>query len=370
MSRQPTPVVRAAAAVLVPVVLAGTASAHVEYVTEGGDLPGSILFLLDVLSDPLNLALFAAGGGAVAAVVAVYLLYDPFRVEREIFTSTLRSYKPYLPWMLRLSMGLPLVGAGFAGYLFSPAVPGEFRLVGVTLGFLLLFGFLSRLVAVVALGAYLWTLAAAWPTPLLAVEYVPGLLGIAILGSGQPSFDGILRRLMIDDRSALHRFTPYHKLGQRAVTRLGLTQDKTGFVLRVGVGVNFVYLGLTQKLAQPGIAMGVVEKYSLTSVVPVSPEMWVAGAGLAEIAVGLALVFGLFTRASAAVAFSLFTLTLFGLPDDPVVAHITLFGLSSAILVTGRGEWSPLGWARDVVPRLRRSGASDADPGPDADPES
>ncbi|ERH11476.1 MAG: hypothetical protein J07HB67_00483, partial [halophilic archaeon J07HB67] len=78
---------------------------------------------------------------------------------------TLESYRPYLPWMFRLSVGLPLVGAGFAGYLFSPAVPTSLRILQVALGFLLLFGLATRWVAVVGLGAYLWVLATAWPTP-------------------------------------------------------------------------------------------------------------------------------------------------------------------------------------------------------------
>jgi uncharacterized membrane protein YphA (DoxX/SURF4 family) len=340
---------------LAAVVLSGTARAHVDYVTNGDGPQGSIRFLVDVFSNPLNLALAVGGLVGVTAVVVAYWRFDPFRTELDIFTSTLRSYKPYLPWMLRLSMGLPLVGAGFSGYLFTPSVPGEFRVVGVTIGFLLLFGFLSRAVATVGLLAYLAVLVVEWPTPLLAVEYVPGLLGIVVLGSGQPSFDGILRRLLMAEESRLHRFNGYHKLGQRTATALGLTGDKVGVILRVGVGVNFVYLGLTQKLMQPGMALAVVEKYSLTSVVPVSPEMWVAGAGLAEVAVGLALILGVFTRASAAVAFALFTLTLFGLPDDPVVAHVTLFGLSSAILVTGRGEWSPLAAVREFA-RSRAEG--------------
>jgi uncharacterized membrane protein YphA (DoxX/SURF4 family) len=88
----------------------------------------------------------------------------------------------------------------------------------------------------------------------------------------------------------------------------------------------------------------VVEKYGLTAVVPVEPGLWVVGAGLAEAALGTALVLGLFTRASAVVALFTFTLTLFGLPDDPVLAHVTLFGLASVVLVTGAGPYAVDGW--------------------------
>ena len=46
------------------------------------------------------------------------------------------------------------------------------------------------------------------------------------------------------------------------------------------------------------------------------------------------------TRATAAVGFLMLTMTLFGLADDPVLAHVTLFGMTSALFVTGAGPWS------------------------------
>jgi uncharacterized membrane protein YphA (DoxX/SURF4 family) len=75
-------------------------------------------------------------------------------------------------------------------------------------------------------------------------------------------------------------------------------------------------------------------------VVPVSEGAWILGAGLVEFAVGAALVAGLLTRGTAALAFVVLTTTLFGLPDDPVLAHVTLFGLVSAIFTLGAGPLS------------------------------
>ena len=45
-------------------------------------------------------------------------------------------------------------------------------------------------------------------------------------------------------------------------------------------------------------------------------------------------------RFSAAIGFAVLTLALFALPDDPVIAHVGLFGLSSVLVVTGAGRWS------------------------------
>ena len=340
---------RALGVVLVSSGLAGPARAHVDYVTEEGP-PGSPAELFTtVLTDPLSLALLAAGGLVVAGLAAGYLRFASSLPDVEVARRTLQSYRPYLPWMLRLSVGLPLVGAGFAGYLFSPSVPAEARLLQVGIGFCLLFGLATRLVAGIGLLVYLAALAGDLAL-LLASEYVAGFLAIVIVGPGQPSADMLFRRLVVTDGTVASRFRGVATPGA-LLSRLGVGDGAAPVVLRLFLGANFVYLGVTQKWLEPARAASVVARYDLTAVVPVSPELWVFGAGLVEVAVGLAFLSGTFTRGAAAAGFVLLTTTLFGLPDDPVLAHVTLFGLSSALMVTGSGRFS-LDTA--VVPTLRR----------------
>jgi uncharacterized membrane protein YphA (DoxX/SURF4 family) len=337
-------------AVLALAATSGTVTAHIDYVTEPGD-PGSVADLFAAIaSSPTSLVLLAAGVLAAVAVSAGYLHFARSLPDIEVARETLQSYRPYLPWMLRLAVGLPLVGAGFAGYLFSPSVPADARILQVGIGFLLLFGLGTRLVAVAGLGAYLVALATAGTPMLLASEYVAGFLAIALVGPGQPSADMLIRRMVRTDGTIASRFrgvvTP-----QELLARVGIGQGAVPVVLRVFLGLNFLYLGVVQKWLQPAEALAVVAKYDLTSVVPVSPELWVFGAGLVEAGVGFAFVVGLFTRGTATVAFVMLTTTLFGLPDDPVLAHITLFGLTSALMVTGAGRYS---LDSMVIPALHR----------------
>ena len=325
---------------VIAVVAVGPAAGHVDYVTEGEREPLSPAdFLVDVLGDPLNAAL--VGGGAIAVLVgmAAYLRLRPFPRDVAVFRETLSSYLDLVPWMLRLSVGLPLVGAGFAGYLFSPAVTEPDAQFQVALGFLLLFGLATRAVALVGLLAYLGALVTD-ARLLLAVEYVPGLLAVALLGGGRPSADHVLQAVASADGTRYGRIDPVHGPAAWLNRRLEPWVAYVPTVLRAGLGVTFVYLGLTQKLGDPAGGLAVVAKYDLTAVVPVDAGLWVVAAGLAEMAVGLALLAGLFTRASAAVAFGMLTLTLFGLPDDPVLAHVTLFGMTSALVVVGGGPLS------------------------------
>jgi uncharacterized membrane protein YphA (DoxX/SURF4 family) len=329
--------------------VSGPARAHVDYVTEEGP-PGSPAELFTtVLTDPFSLALLGGGGLVVAGLSVGYLRFAGSLPDVEVARRTLQSYRPYLPWMLRLSVGLPLVGAGFAGYLFSPSVPAEARLLQVGIGFCLLFGLATRVVAAVGLLVYLAALAGDL-TLLLASEYVAGFLAIVVVGPGQPSADMLFRRLVVTDGTIASRFRDATTPGAM-LSRLGIDDGAVPIVLRLFLGGNFVYLGVTQKWLEPARATAVVTKYDLTAVVPVSPELWVFGAGLVEVAVGLAFLSGTFTRGAAAAGFVLLTTTLFGLPDDPVLAHVTLFGLSSALMVTGSGRFS---LDAAVIPALRR----------------
>jgi len=327
--------------------VSGTASAHVRYVVDSpADVADALGFLFDVLSEPFNAALL--GGGAVGVLVAMltYLRFRPAARDLAVLRGTLRSYDDLVPWMLRLSVGLPLVGAGFAGYFFSPVVHAEARVLQVAIGFLLLFGLATRAVALVGLLVYLGGLVGD-SALLLASEYVGGLLAIALLGGGRPSADQLLQRVADAEGTLYGRFDPVHRVASWLNRRTDPYEQYAPTPVRLALGFNFFYLGFTQKLFAPGPALGVVEKYDLTAIVPVDPGLWVVGAGVVEMSVGVALVVGLFTRATAATAFTMLTLTLFGLPDDPVLAHVTLFGMVSMLFITGSGPVAVDEWLRE-----------------------
>ena len=332
------------------VVIAGAISrpvrAHVDYVTDGpGEPMDAVAFTVEVLSDPFNAALFGVSGLLAVVGLAAYLWVRPTITDIVVLREKLASYGDLVPWMLRLAVGLPLVGAGFEGYLFAPTVTFNvganplLRVLFIALGFFVLFGLGTRIVATVGLVTYGWALATN-PPVFLAVEYVPIFLALFLLGGGRPSADDMLLEVASTEGSYYGRVDPVHHLKAFLDDRTREYRKYVPVVLRVGMGVSFVYLGLIQKLASPGSGLLVVEKYDLTAVVPVDPGLWVVGAGVTEIAVGLALIAGFFVRGAAATSFVLFTMTLFGLPDDPVLAHVTLFGMASAVFTLGAGPLS------------------------------
>jgi len=326
------------------------AAAHVDYVTEeGGSGPAIVDFLLSVFSNPLNVAVLVAGGVGVTLATLGWLRYGDHIEDVTVTRRTLRSYQPYLGWLLRLATGLPLMGAGFGGYFFSPVVPVEARIVQITVAFLLLFGLATRLAALAGLLTYVVGLATHFPTLLLSSEYVAGFLGILVVGPGQPSADLLLRRLILTDGTIMSRFRDVTTVSD-LLSGFGVEKSVAPLLIRLFLGFNFAYLGVTEKWLDPGRALQVVAKYDLTAVVPIAPEMWVFAAGLGELVVGLLILTGTFTRSAAGAGFVILTTTLFGLPDDPVLAHVTLFGLTSALLITGSGPWA---LDRTVIPVLR-----------------
>jgi len=322
----------------VPTPSRDSAVAHVDYVVDSDPetLADAVRFLVATLSDPLSAALLTVGALGVVGLLAGWLLVRPFPRDVAEFRAAMAEYTDLVPWLLRISVGFPLVGAGFAGYYFSPAVPVEARLLQIGLGFLLLFGLATRAVATVGLVAYLVGLAVD-PRILLANEFVGGFVAIALVGAGRPSADHVLQRVAESDGTVYGRFDPVHRLAVWFQGAVAPYEPYLPTLLRVSLGLNFVYLGVVQKLLSPASGLAVVAKYDLTGVVPVPPELWVVGAGLPEMAVGVVILLGLFTRGFSIVEFVLFTTTLFGLPDDPVVAHLSLYGLVSVLLITGSG---------------------------------
>ena len=309
---------------------------HVVYVTEEQPSPDPLGFLLATLADPLALAL--VGGGLLAGLIALgRWLRRPIRwapwtrlVERAW------SYRELVPWMLRLSFGLVLIGAGLAQTAFVPASAiGSWPYVLQTaLGFLLLLGFAVRLAALVGLGLYAVGLVVD-PQLIVVADLAGGLAAIALVGPGHPSLDDLLRAAFprgpgADLANARPRFAGY--------------EDVVPLLVRLALGGALLASAVVDKLLvyEPGLAT--VEKYSLTSYVPVSPELWVVGAALVEGTLGVAILLGLATRFSAIATFAVLTLTVFALPDDPVIAHVGLFGTASILVVLGAGRWSLDAW--------------------------
>jgi uncharacterized membrane protein YphA (DoxX/SURF4 family) len=323
-------------------------TAHVDYVTEPGSSPDPLAFVLDALAQPGSLLILGAGAVVTIAAIVAWARWRPLEEPRRRFIEHTATYHEFLPWIVRLSVGLVLIGSGLSRVQILPTEPasGLVPLLLTATGFLLLLGLAVRPAALVALALYVITLVS-HPEAMMMLD-VAGALGVAaVLGPGRPSVDDLLR-------AAFPRGP-----GARAATA-NLVEDRyddlVPLLVRLGLGGAFVASGIIDKVVIYDQALAAVEKYGLTNVVPVGPELWVVGAAVVETMLGLAIVLGVLTRFSAVVGFAVLTLALFALPDDPVIAHVALFGLSSALVVLGGGRWSlDRALLEPIGSRLRRA---------------
>lgn len=323
--------------------ISGVVSGHVVYVTDE-DQPGDgVEFLIEMGTDPVVLGLLSAMAIGTLGFFGAYLRWRPFAVDIAALRSVLEGYRDLLPWLLRLGFGLPLVGAGFVGDFYNPIVepifaPELIRIGQIALGFALLFGVATRAAALLALGWYLVSLPLV-PELLASPEWIPGLLAIALVGSGRPSADQVFEEVAATEGTWYGTLDPIHERAPILRRYLAPARPYVPTFIRIGLGLTFIGLGIVEKLLAPAMAADVVHQYNLT-VIPLPVEYWIVFAGLGEITVGLFILLGFFTRLSAIGAMAIFVLALFAIPDDPIMAHIGLFSLASALVITGGGALS------------------------------
>jgi len=309
-----------------------TITAHVDYVTEPERSPDPLGFVLDALAQPGSLLLLSLGAVIVLAAAVSWARWLPLEAARQRLIDRTDDYHEFLPWIVRLSVGLVLIGSGLSRVQLLPTetADGLLALVLTATGFLLLLGLAVRPAAIVALGVYVFTLVGR-PELVMMLDVAGALAVAAVLGPGRPSVDDLLRAAF-----------PRGPGAQAATTNLARDRygDLVPLLVRLGLGGAFVASGIVDKVVIYEQALAAVNKYGLTSVVPVTPELCVLGAAVVETVLGLAIVLGVLTRFSAVIGFAVLTLALFALPDDPVIAHVSLFGLSSVLVILGGGRWS------------------------------
>ncbi len=306
--------------------------AHVSYVVDP-ELLESLsgrdwAFLLSPLSDPLYVTLIIVTLVVTVACFAACHLVSPLRSTCHHFHNRLLMNVEYVPLMLRLSLGMALIVAGAGDAVFLPNVPaGGFGGFEVGVGFCLVFGFMVRASGMAALTIFCCGLAqsqyllGAWETAaaaLLLIAYKPT----------RPSVDDILDVDPLGDSLA-----PV----SRKLSGMG------PLLLRLALGSTLIWLAITEKAFNPRLCESVVIDYGLDAVIPVSTAMWVFSVGVIEIAVGVVLVLGVYTRCFCLITLIILTLSFFYFKED-VAGHVTFFGSAAALTATGAGRLSIDSW--------------------------
>ncbi len=299
-----------------------TAHAHVGYVVSQHDFTANLgadpAYFFGALSNPINILMIL---GTLVTVFVLYFLASRIHPIRNwIIAVRLRldTYGELVPWILRLSLGIAFIGASVAGVLISPTLPyAGFAALELAVGFALLAGF--AVIPAILAGIVLFVTAIIEKAYIIGnLEFGMALIALLILGDTRPGVDNLI-----------------------GIPALKLPRLKTyvPVLLRIGIGGALVFLALYEKVLNPHVSGLVVAEYGLNTIIPVGADMWVFAVGMIELAVGLFILIGFQTRLVTAIAFFVLVVTFFFFKEE-VYSHVTLFGVLSALLVTGGGPWS------------------------------
>ena len=226
-----------------------------------------------------------------------------------------RTYGELFGWILRLSLGIALLGSGTSGVFLSPVLSASSSIafLETLLGFFLLVGLFVGPAAFISVLLYFCTLGIDRYN-LSHLDFLMIAVSICVLGDSRPG---------VDDLFSIPQLTFLKRWKSSVPTMLSM-----------GVGASMVYLALYEKLLNPHMSALVVERFSLQSVIPVSVSMWVLSAGLIELLVGVLLILRVKPRLISAIAFLVLSVSFFYFKES-VDSHITLFGSLSVIFCYG-----------------------------------
>lgn len=277
-------------------------------------------FVVSPFTDILNLALFASVFAFIAALIFAGHKLPAIRDRVRYFRGRARTYQEFIPWILRFSLGIAFIGAGSAQVLISPAITNQpsFATAQIILGFLLIAGMALTPTTLAALALAVGALIL-HPGLIDNLEVIAALVAFFMLGQAKPGVDDLLGLPMHSFSENVKRWIP--------------------LVLRLGLGSSLVLMAFTDKLMNPHVFGAIVEKFNLTTYLPLSTAMWVVSATIVELILGLALLFGIQTRIMSAITFLILSLSFFFFGEE-VYAHVTIFGTLFVLVVTGGGTLS------------------------------
>ncbi len=304
------------------------AQAHVRWFTEEKDAYADQHFPRDLTN-----ALILAGAVSFIAL-AVYFSRAKWAAKVSArFEEVSRSVKG-LDWRLVAFLsGVMLIANSIMGVFLAPNLdlPNESlqyvgRAAQMIVGVLLL-GQISFSIPGILILLTLGATAILVPLNTL-VDYVFEFvaLAIALIGIG-PGFCPLDRRLFKKSGKDTER-----------LTHLSLP------IIRIGVGLTLVILAIHNKLLNPGLVLAFLDEFNLNFMpylgfTEFTNLHFAFAAGVAELTIGLLILFGVATRFVTVVLSIFFFITLFVIGPIELIGHLPLIGIAVLLILRGGGQY-------------------------------
>lgn len=304
---------------------------------------------------------FAAEPATIAFLAAAVAVAGAWRLAARLLPRPelgmlrrLGALAPWIPRLLAVHAGVSLLAQAVRGSYLAPGLELPEGWVGIALA--IVEGVLGVwLVTGVEIRSAAGLLVAAGPIGMLAYGPVAileraDLLGIALFLAVLPPGRDRYGAAADDERRILW----------------------AAWYLRVLVGGSLIVLAFTEKLANPNLALGFLDRYPALNVfdavgLSLSDVTFVRFAGAVEVLFGLLLISGAMPQLAVIVAGIPFNATLFFFGASELIGHLPVYGAMLALLVYGSdprlSRLVPVlnPWRRERDRALRsRSAAADA----------
>lgn len=225
------------------------------------------------------------------------------------------------PHFVRFALAAALFFSAYTNTFLGPELPLDLfpfailiRIILFVASFMIAFGFLTEMAALLALGIFILTGIVMGPYMVSYANYFGELLVLLLFGMRVFSIDTYIF-------GKLKHFRDLEKYET--------------LIVRGFYGLGLIYAAITVKLLHPDLTLFVVNHYNLTQfswLFPSDPMLVVLGAGIVEIVIGLFIIIGFEMRMTVLISLFYITLSLlfFG---EQVWPHLILYGISLSLLV-------------------------------------
>jgi NADH dehydrogenase FAD-containing subunit/class 3 adenylate cyclase/uncharacterized membrane protein YphA (DoxX/SURF4 family) len=285
------------------------------------------------------------------AIISLFLLFIVgwirlgYTGARELFPdlqARLASYGEHVPRILRVCLAWMLISSAFgmeprAGVepftsptLFAPDL--ELKLLGYG------WGWLSAVELLLGLSILFGVYVRAAALILMALGLLGGwLFGVRFLAYGG-AVAGASIYLVMQGAGRHYLPLPTPEIFSKVQAWLAeQPRTRAQFIMRVMTGFTMLYLGITFKIMQPNLAIGIIKTYDVPLLAS-APEAFSLVMALIEVSAGLLLIAGILLRPLSLFMLSAFLFFSFLLPET-LTEHILFYGVMLSCLINSAGYW-------------------------------
>lgn len=305
--------------------------AHENYVLQAEVIDAGMrdysLYVLDALKNPGNVrvALAVSLGSLIALLLYFWFQHSRYGIWLDKKLLRLESLSELL---LRLALAASLlfsaknfVYLGPEIYLSTFPVDSLIQILLYITGALLVLGLFSEIAGAISLAIILIATYIYKDYILTYFNYFGEFVALILFGGGWLSLDNLLRGV--------------NKLREKY-------KQWEILIIRVTYGISILYPAITIKLLHPTIIIEIVNRYGLNNInwlFPNDPLLISLGTGLAQVAVGTALILGFQTRLNTLITFILMVLSVIFF-KEAVWPHYILLALAGYLVINNGGRIS------------------------------